>query len=187
MKQDEKDIVAFIDEVIENDTSLSDYKKTWGGLSSFLTDYEHLKGLHHLTQKEIAARCGTTQSAISRLERMRGKPTYELLRRISEAAGGELFITPMSDFTITLPYDLQERAKCMAEKQDTSVAELMEKLVRDGIDNTEYRDECVGQSFKLVISHTDRINPVGQYSVGGSIVEGLSGPDTPAYSFKDVV
>ncbi len=132
-----KDIDGFLNEMIEDNAKLHEYQKTWGALSSFLNDYEHLKGLRHLTQKDIAAACGTTQSAISRLERLRGKPTYELLRRLSEAVGGSLFVSPMADTTVTLPYDLRDRARSLAKKKSVRVDELMHALLREAIDNAE--------------------------------------------------
>lgn len=173
MNRDGKDIVGFLNETIENDADLREYGKTWGALTSFLNDYEHLKGLRHLTQNDIASACGTTQSAISRLERLRGKPTYELLRRLSEAVGGSLFISPMADATVTLPYDLQDRARSLAERKAVRVDELMYAMLREAIDNAEYRDECNGTKFELIISGSDKIIPVGQYAhdvlTGGNI------------------
>jgi len=164
MNKDGKDIVGFLNETIENDAELREYEKTWGALTSFLNDYEHLKGLRHLTQKDIASACGTTQSAISRLERLRGKPTYELLRRLSESVGGSLFVSPMADVTVTLPYDLQDRARCLANKKDVQVDELMYSMLREAIENAEYRDECNGTKFELIISGSEKSIPVGQYA-----------------------
>lgn len=40
-----------------------------------------------LTQAELAARAGTTQSAIAKLERGGGNPTFETLGRALDAAG----------------------------------------------------------------------------------------------------
>lgn len=166
MSTDGKDIIGFLNETIENDARLCEYEKAWGALTSFLNDYEHLKGVRKLTQKDIAAACGTTQSAISRLERLRGKPTYELLRRLSEAVGGSLFVSPMADATVTLPYDLQDRAMCLAEKKGLRVDELMRAMLREAIDNAEYRDECNGAKFELIISSSENMIPIGQYAEG---------------------
>jgi len=175
MSTDGKDIIGFLDETIEGNTESREYEMTWGALASFLNDYEHLKGTRGLTQKDIAASCGTTQSAISRLERMRGKPTYELLRRLSEAVGGSLFVSPMADFSITLPYDLHDRARSLAEKKAVRVDELMHAMLREAIDNAEYRDECNGTKFELVICGSESEIPVGQYAhdvlTGGTIVD----------------
>ena len=52
---------------------------------------EHRKQLR-LTQKELAKIVGTTQAAIGRLETARGNPTVDLVRRVADALGFELFI-----------------------------------------------------------------------------------------------
>ncbi len=47
----------------------------------------------HLTQGQLAARCNTAQSAISRLESGHVSPTVETLERILRAAGAELILS----------------------------------------------------------------------------------------------
>lgn len=46
-----------------------------------------------LRQGELAKRCGTSQSAISRLENGRISPTVETLERTLRAAGAELTLS----------------------------------------------------------------------------------------------
>jgi transcriptional regulator with XRE-family HTH domain len=100
-------------------------------LADFIIDYEYLKNLHGLSQEDIAKTVGTTQSAISRLMKMRGKPSYDLLRRVSQAARGELYITPLKEYSITLPYDLHEIAQESAHKEGLKVHELLKKVLSD--------------------------------------------------------
>jgi transcriptional regulator with XRE-family HTH domain len=52
-----------------------------------------------LTQKELAQRSGTTQSAIARIERGTTEPSYERVRRLIRACGFELVprIAPVDD------------------------------------------------------------------------------------------
>lgn len=45
-----------------------------------------------LTQRELARRCGTRQSNISRLESGEANPTLAMLHKIAEATGTELVI-----------------------------------------------------------------------------------------------
>jgi transcriptional regulator with XRE-family HTH domain len=146
MEKREKDVIEkLFDDIRTTEPGFAEFEKTWGALASFLTDYEHLKGLNKLTQAEIAKKCATTQSAISRLERMKGKPTYELLRRLSDAVGGELFITPLADVTITLPYDLHEKAREIAKEEGESVKDLLGKILREGIKGPTYSIPVVYQ------------------------------------------
>ena len=41
----------------------------------------------HMTQKELAAKCGITQANISNLEKGTSKPTIESLKKIADALG----------------------------------------------------------------------------------------------------
>lgn len=102
-------------------------------LANFLTDYEFLKQSSGLTQKQIAEKAATSQSAISRLENMRGLPAYDLLVRISEAVGGELVLSPMGEFTLTLPYDIQGAAKKAAQAKGLSLVAWMNLEIRKGL------------------------------------------------------
>ena len=65
--------------------------------AEFDREYEATRAMHKartrskLTQAEIAARMGTTQSAVSRMER--GRVTYNTLCKYVEACGGKLKLT----------------------------------------------------------------------------------------------
>ena len=65
-----------------------------------------------LTQLELAARSGTTQSAISRWERGRSEPGVDTLRRLVEACGqrleidlGSADVAPVAGFEENLRLD----------------------------------------------------------------------------------
>ena len=165
MNKDENDIVGFMDELIDGDESLQKFEKEWGALSSFLVDYEYLKEKNNLTQKDIAQACGTTQSAISRLERMRGKPAYTLLNRLSEAVGGKLYISPVADVSVTLPLDLQDKARQIAEKKGVSTQDLLHTLLREGIKNIEYSNAFGEIDCSQVISLSKKNIKPGEYKV----------------------
>ncbi|WP_051594075.1 helix-turn-helix domain-containing protein [Butyrivibrio sp. AE3003] len=47
---------------------------------------------NHITQKELAAKCGITQANISNLEKGTSKPTIESLKRIADALGVRLVV-----------------------------------------------------------------------------------------------
>lgn len=102
-------------------------------LANFLTDYEYLKQVSGLTQKEIAERSATSQSAVSRLENMRGLPAYDLLVRISKAVGGELIVSPMGKYTFTIPYDIQERVRKIAENEGIPLLVWLNREIRRGL------------------------------------------------------
>ena len=126
----------YFEDLTKDDVEFQEYTKKWGALSNFILDFEHLKGIKNLTQKDIAQKMGTTQSAISRVVRMKGKPSYDILRKMSLAVGGELFITPMSEQSLTLPYDLHEKVNTIAKLNNETANEFLLGLIRKELDNT---------------------------------------------------
>lgn len=115
------------DVFLEENTNAS-YKQ-WAdsvdALSSFIFDCEFLKAKNGLTQKEIAKKAGMTQSAVSRFTSMEDKPNYDFLRKISEAVGGSLQVTPLGEFTTTLDFNYHDAAKQLADEQGITVGELL--------------------------------------------------------------
>ena len=122
-----------VSELFSEDTKENMKYKEWSesvdALSSFIFDYEFLKAKNDLTQKEIAKRVGTAQSAISRFTSMKGKPNYDFLRKISGAVGGSLQVTPLGESTTTLDFNYHDAAKKMADDQGISVEELLTSIL----------------------------------------------------------
>ena len=137
MKPEDKDIVGFLDNLIKEKPELTNFEKEWAPLVPFLIEYEHLKARNGLTQKSIAEACGTTQSAISRLERMRGRPSYQLLRRLSEAVGGSLFLSPTAEFSLSIPLELHELARDIAEKRGLATKDFLLAILKEGISKAD--------------------------------------------------
>ena len=124
---------AFFDNLEEEDKSLKDYVSKYSALASFVTDLCMLKGHNRLTQKDIASKAGTTQSAVSRIESLKANPSYNVLRKLSNAAGGRLLITPMADMTVTLPLDMQEKVAALAAAENKSPAEFMLDIIKNEV------------------------------------------------------
>ncbi len=110
-------------------TKYKQWSESVDALSSFIFDYEYLKAKNDLTQKEIAQKAGTTQSAVSRFTSMKGKPNYDFLRKISEAVGGSLQVTPLGEYTTTLDFNYHDTAKKMAADQGITVEELLANIL----------------------------------------------------------
>jgi transcriptional regulator with XRE-family HTH domain len=55
-----------------------------------------------LTQAQLAARAGTTQPVIARLERGDGNPTFETLERVLHAAGHRLELRAVEQGLVTV-------------------------------------------------------------------------------------
>ncbi len=128
MKKDQ--VIEFMDSLEKNDENLASFVKMYGALSSFLTDFDFLKDTLGLTQKDIADKMGTTQSAISRIASLKTNPSYKQLLKMAEAVGGELLITPMKDMTVQVPYDLQETVRKLAAGENKSTNEYLNEVIR---------------------------------------------------------
>ena len=112
---------------------IEDFVKLNKALASFMNDFCLLKEKNDLSQKEVAAYAGTTQSAISRIETMNTNPSYKVLSKLSEAVGGNLYLTPMGDMSITVPFGMQDKIKAIAESKGISVRTLLLQLIKKEI------------------------------------------------------
>jgi len=125
-------------ELFEDAKKSDEAYATWSehidALASFVTDYEFLQGKNKFTQQDIARKIGTTQSAISRMVNLKGKPNYDLLQRVSAAVGGELLVTPLGKYSVTLPYDLIDVVDMVAKRKNIGVSELLLDIVRSYFD-----------------------------------------------------
>jgi ribosome-binding protein aMBF1 (putative translation factor) len=73
-----------------------DFKREYDALEeefALLTSLIRARTRAGLTQEELAARMGTTQSVVARLESGRGKPSTRTLERYAKATGTKLRIT----------------------------------------------------------------------------------------------
>jgi len=89
-----EDFISF-DEVKRQMFARPDFKAAYDALGpkyaliNAMLDARNKRGM---TQKEIARRAGTTQSAIARFESGRSNPTLEFASRLSSAVGAKLEI-----------------------------------------------------------------------------------------------
>ncbi|WP_371808772.1 helix-turn-helix domain-containing protein [Adlercreutzia sp. ZJ473] len=84
-----------LDEYLDECMSDSSFAEEWERLSP---EYEIIRAVVNaressgLTQKELAARCGMTQSALSRLETGGSSPTVKTLQQLAKGLGKKLEI-----------------------------------------------------------------------------------------------
>lgn len=115
---------------------IDEYIKLYKALTSFMNDFCLLKEKNKLSQKEIAERSGTTQSAISRIETLNTNPSYKVLSKLAGAVNGELYLTPMGEMTITVPFGMQEKVKAIADSKGVSVKTLLLNLIKKEINDS---------------------------------------------------
>jgi len=133
MKKDQ--VLDYMDSLEQEDKNLDLYVKLYEALSSFLTDFEFMKDSLGMTQKDVADKMGTTQSAISRIASLKTNPSYKQLLKMAEAVGGDLYITPMKDMTVQVPYDLQKTVRKLAEGEDKTTNEYLDEVIRDAVES----------------------------------------------------
>lgn len=131
MKEDE--VLEYLNQLESVDESLSEFSKKYSELAAFLADYDFLKDKNHLSQKEVAKRMGTTQSAISRIECFKTNPSYLQLKKMAEAVGGKFYISPIADYVYSIPVDLQEQVKEIADKKHEAVVKYLDNCIREVI------------------------------------------------------
>ncbi len=129
----EDEVLDYMNQLENENAELSEFSEKYSALASFLADYDFLKDKNKLSQKDIAKKMGTTQSAVSRIERFKTNPSYLQLKKMAEAVGGKLCLSPMADFSITLPIDLQEKVKSVAQKKNESVSEYLNNCIRNAV------------------------------------------------------
>ncbi len=132
MKKDQ--VLDYMDSLEKEDGGLESFVKTYEALASFLTDFDFLKESMGLTQKDVADKMGTTQSAISRIESLKTNPSYKQLQKMSEAVGGCLVVSPMKNMTVQVPYDLHEIVQKMAASENKTTNEFLNRLIRNAIE-----------------------------------------------------
>jgi hypothetical protein len=62
-------------------------------------------------------------------------PSYKQLQKMAEAVGGDLFVTPMKNMTVLVPYDLQESVRKMSADAGKTTNEYLESVLRNAIDD----------------------------------------------------
>ena len=73
----------------DNGTDVSEDYDIYGEIRDMIIQLRHDS---HMTQKELAAKCGITQANISNLEKGTSKPTIESLKKIADALGMRLVV-----------------------------------------------------------------------------------------------
>lgn len=162
MKKDQ--VLDYMDSLEKEDESLDLYVKMYEALSSFLTDFEFMKDSLGMTQKDVADKMGTTQSAISRIASLKTNPSYKQLQKMAEAVGGNLYITPMKDMTVQVPYDLQDTVRKLAEGEDKTTNEYLDEVIRDAVES-EYESYT-----KMSIPWHKVCDPIATYSCESNLM-----------------
>lgn len=106
-------------QIKEEDPVYARWSDLKGPLASFLFDLDMIQGWNDVQLK------GKILGQID----IRKDPKYSVLKKASELAGGELFITPLGKYSITLPYDLRGIVDLMASNEGKTVEEILRNVL----------------------------------------------------------
>lgn len=147
------------------DPSYARYAGRMGPLAEFLAEYEYQKGVLRLTQKDLASKAGTSQSAISRFEAMKHPPTYDFLVKISKALGDTLFLSPAGSQCVSIPYDLREGVENAARRRDVAVPEYVQGLLKEAVNRETFRVVSNGSSVVTIPDVPRSTTPAARCSI----------------------
>jgi transcriptional regulator with XRE-family HTH domain len=88
-----------------------------------------------LTQRELAERAGTTQSAIARLESGRTSPSFEDVERLMRLGGFQLIVE-------LAPYDDSDITQALATLRSTEMDQRLARLGRSVTRLSRLREEA---------------------------------------------
>ncbi len=91
------DFQSFLDETLanitfSNESGITNQSETYDVNKEIRDSIIALRQENHMTQKQLAAKTGLTQSNISNLEKGMTKPTIESLKKIADALGKRLVV-----------------------------------------------------------------------------------------------
>ena len=94
-KRNHEDVTVFIDESLKNPKIKAEFDKLQPEFAMIQAMID-IRRKKDLSQKELAKKLGTTQSAISRLEKGNISPTVNFLQKLAEALDSKLDIRFLS-------------------------------------------------------------------------------------------
>ncbi len=86
-----------------------------------------------ISQQELAAAVGTTQSAISRFENLGRKPSLSFLERLASALGHKLFVTIFGEYQMHLGIDQREFIAQEASFLKESTQKVAQLVLDEGL------------------------------------------------------
>ncbi|WP_129408040.1 helix-turn-helix domain-containing protein [Marinitoga lauensis] len=82
-----------------------------------------------ISQKELAKKINTKQTAISRLENASINPSLKFLLKVTKALGGEMKITPHGEYTYIIPEEYRDPLKKIVKNENKTFQEKISELI----------------------------------------------------------
>lgn len=122
----------------------------------------------NLTQRDLARRLRTRQSAISRFENLGRKPGFDFLYRVAKALGGKLFITIHGRYAALVPRKYREFIDELAQEQGENPETVVRNLLVEAIEQKMLNRENFINVFTIRES-VRKENPVASIHREGEV------------------
>ncbi len=107
----------------------------WQPISHLIMESIEMRDHLQISQKELADKMKTRQSAISRFENMGRLPNYDFLSRLSLAFNNKLGITVSGDFMAVVPLHMQEEIRKISHIKGLEPQEYVQAILEDAIED----------------------------------------------------
>lgn len=105
----------------------------WDMLNSFILEVQLLRHEKGITQKQLADRMQTKQTAISRFENMGRAPNYDFIVRLADSLGCNPKLYVDGDYAVQVPEHLRASVMKIAEKNHISVESYLTEIIQNAI------------------------------------------------------
>lgn len=121
-------------EFIFNNASNKEELDYWYPLSNLILETILLRGKLGISQRKLAEKMNTKQSAICRFENLNQEPSYKFLMKLSIALGRKIGLTLFGDYMVVVPTKMQKTVRDLATKRKTTPSLLLQHLLKIGIE-----------------------------------------------------
>jgi transcriptional regulator with XRE-family HTH domain len=125
-------IGEMIDEV-NSELGIEDEVQYWQPLTDFVHEIIRARYIDNVSQKELAERMKSRQTAISRFENMGRKPTYDFMARMVRSLGHQIGLTAFGEFMAVADEEDREDVIRMAVGSKKSTKDVVRELLKEGL------------------------------------------------------
>jgi len=163
----ERDIKETFSELKKN-PELNQVLDYYAPLNDLILEIVEERVRQNLSQKDLARRLRTRQSAISRFENLGRKPGFDFLYRVAKALGGKLFITIHGRYAALVPRKYREFIDELAQEQGENPETVVKNLLVEAIKQKKHERENL-TSFSTIRKSVWKEKPVASIHREGEV------------------
>ena len=163
----ERDIKEIFSE-LRKDSELNQVLDYYAPLNDLILEIVEERVRQNLTQRDLARRLRTRQSAISRFENLGRKPGFDFLYRVAKALGGKLFITIHGRYAALVPRKYREFIDELAQEQGENPETVVRNLLVEAIEQKK-RDRENFVNLSTIRESVWKENPIASIYREGEV------------------